>query len=163
MNGREKYYKRAKELISYDPLTGVLRWNGVRGNKIISSTNYQGYIRVGITVDGKLMRMLGHKIAWFILHNEIPEFIDHTNRDTSDNREVNIRKCTKSQNAMNRKRNISTKSGIRGITESNGRWLVRIQIDGNRVVIGRYDDISLAKSARDKAEIELFGEFRVKV
>ena len=154
------YYEKARELLSYCPQTGVMRWDSLRKGKALTSKNADGYLRVGITIEGKIMRMLVHRIAWFILHNEIPEFIDHPNRVRDDNREVNLRKCTKSQNAMNRKRNIKTVSGVRGITLANGKWLVRIQVDGKRVNLARLDSLDEAILVRDQAERQMFKEFR---
>jgi hypothetical protein len=153
-------YELAKSKVKYNACTGEMRWS--KSNKLITSMNGDGYLRLGINFNGRTFRMLQHKLAWFITFNEVPEFIDHPNRIRSDNRLCNLRECTQSQNAMNRVRDINTKTGLRGVTvDYKGRYLVRIQVDGKRIVLGRYDDFEEAKKVRMLAEKAYFKEFRV--
>ena len=60
-------------------------------------------------------RFLAHRIAYYMHHGEDPgEFmVDHINGDRSDNRIVNLRAVTASQNSMNRR--TTARSGHKGI------------------------------------------------
>jgi hypothetical protein len=93
-----------REYIKYDPDTGKLFWlnnappRGIAGNEITVKNN-RGYIFVSI----KGRRYMGHRLAWFITYGEWPQLeIDHINGNVSDNRIINLRKVTKSENAQNR-------------------------------------------------------------
>ena len=69
---------------------------GQVGRKL-GATNKRGY--VAICIDGKTY--YAHRLAWFYVHNEWPDEIDHINRNKSDNRIRNLRVCTRSENMLN--------------------------------------------------------------
>lgn len=55
------------------------------------------------------------------MHREImqakpDQLVDHVNRNRLDNRRSNLRFCTRSQNAMNKKRTIKNSTGLKGVT-----------------------------------------------
>ena len=60
----------------------------------------QGYLVTKIPT-GKCQRktVLFHRLA---LNPPVGKVVDHVNRDKSDNRRMNLRICTRSQNSMNR-------------------------------------------------------------
>jgi hypothetical protein len=68
-----------------------------RRNKgeILGNKDSNGHIQ--ITINKKLY--LAHRCAWLWFYGEWPEHdIDHINGDRSDNRLINLRKATRSQN-----------------------------------------------------------------
>src|ERR1035437_1342352 len=96
--------ERLKELLHYDPATGVFSWltnmkGGVRcGDVAGCKTGGQGYIR--IRLDDHCY--YGHRLAFFYVNDRWPAQIDHINRDRSCNAWLNLREATFSTNAQNR-------------------------------------------------------------
>lgn len=110
---------------SYDENTGkfTLTKSGGRGKKgeYVTSQDSHGYIRV--SVGGS--RYLGHRVAWLIMKGEWPECdIDHINGDRTDNRIVNLRKLSRSDNLVNQKKTRGV-SKHKGVTFSNGLWVAQ--------------------------------------
>lgn len=83
--------------------------------------------------------------------------VDHANANALDNRRVNLRVATRTQNnANNRRRN---PSGFRGVTPRGERWIARVMTGGRPMHLGVYDSLHEAARAYDAAARELFGEF----
>src|SRR6266446_8705973 len=107
-----------KKNIKYDPVTGHFTWIKKRKgrNHAIGSkagyTDAYGYLTIGINY--KIYK--AHRLAWLYMTGKWPKnFIDHINRDPSDNRWENLREATRSQNQINSKVPSSSKLGIKGI------------------------------------------------
>lgn len=93
-----------KSRLSYDPETGVfiwlrpyktfMRYLGKRAGHIEAC----GY-RV-VCIDRKIYKM--HRLAFLYMTGSFPKlFIDHINRNKDDNRWINLREVTKSENGHN--------------------------------------------------------------
>jgi len=93
-----------------------------------------------------------------------PMYVDHINGDKLDNRKLNLRLCTNSQNAMNRKLQNNNTSGSVGVSWSKSvqKWCAYIKINQKRIHLGVFDDINEAIKVRKNAEILYFKEFRKK-
>jgi hypothetical protein len=87
------------------------------------------------------------------------EHIDHKNQDTLDNRRCNLRKCTRSQNEMNKSKPKGCKSPYKGVSISSDGIYARIGIDGKRIYLGRFSTELDAARAYDHAARLHFGEF----
>lgn len=115
----------------YDPETGRLfhttSKGRVRAGQEVTAKEPNGYIRVQF----QRKKILGHRLAWFLYYKEQPpEYIDHINGDPTDNRIVNLRAATFSQNQHNRKRYANNKTGIKGISTCHGGYQATIAKDG---------------------------------
>lgn len=88
-------------------------------------------------------------------------FVDHFNHNGLDNRRVNLRICTNSQNQMNRKPNKNSRSKFKGIRlHKRGQvWEARIMLDGKSLYLGGFKKEIDAARAYNKAALEIFGEF----
>lgn len=86
--------------------------------------------------------------------------VDHINGNPYDNRRVNLRICTPSQNSANSARKDSN-SGVRGVyfDKRRNRYLVQITKDNKTYTLGRVVDFNEAVRLRFEAEDRLFGEF----
>lgn len=101
-----------KELLHYDPETGIFRWkvaltNSVGVGLVAGTLGSRGYwhIRIGGTT------YASHRLAWFYVHGEWPtQVIDHIDRDRSNNRIANLRDVSLSDNNRNRTVKEKTKS-----------------------------------------------------
>lgn len=98
------------------------------------------------------------------LHREIVRCpaglqVDHINGDTLDNRKVNLRIVTHSQNAKNRAPNKG--KSYKGIHQlkSSGKWQVRVTCNGSSDNLGTFKTFEEALSMRLHKERELFGEY----
>ena len=154
---------RLKELLDYNPETGLFTWkitrnNYVKSGRIAEAKTDEGYVT--ITVDGECWR--GHRLAWFYVHGVVPDReIDHINCVKSDNRIANLRLATRSENRRNRGLQKNNKSGVKGVSWSKAecRWDVRTRINGKQVFIGQFDSLEEAAEARKQFCAKAFGEF----
>lgn len=155
--------KRVRDLLNYDPATGIFTWRVTRtGYASVGSTagsmQKSGYFR--IKIDGKPQYL--HRLAWLHVHGSWPEnYIDHINGITADNRIRNLREASKAENLRNRPALSSNTSGKKGVSWHKGssKWQSRISIDGRRVHLGYYAAVDDAYAAYWKAAQELHGEF----
>lgn len=154
--------ERLREVLDYDPLTGMFTWK-VRRNKqsagsIAGSPDRQGHIRIGI--DGR--DYAAHRLAWLYVHGEWPpNDIDHKDRIKGRNALANLRPGTRSQNNANSKRRRDNLSGYKGVHfhKASGLWLAHIRKDGKRTSLGYFSTAQQAHEAYMAAATRLFGEF----
>jgi hypothetical protein len=143
-----KYKKEIYELIvkkgySYNPITGKIL---NPKNKIIGHETIYGYIVISPCLDNKYYKMFAHKFAWYYIHNEIPETIDHINRIKNDNRIENLRSVTLSENQWNR--------NAKGYNwkKSHNKYEVKIKVNNKHIWIGLFDTEIEASEAYLKAK-----------
>lgn len=149
---------RLKEVLSYDPATGIfinIVQRGQRGNigKETGIMHHSGYIHIAI--DNR--NYMAHRLAWLYMTGEFPpECIDHINGKRSDNRFSNIRLATKKQNNENIPLRSDNKSGHRGVHwyKQTNRWKASVKHNGNRISVGYFknieDAVKAVKEMRDK-------------
>lgn len=150
---------RLKELLHYDPETGVFTWVGksskMSHNVIVGglagSINGDGYLSIGI--DGK--RYQTHRLAFLYMEGYIPEnFVDHINRDRSDNRWCNLREVSNTCNVQNSNNRKDNTSGVKGVSWFSPRntWVARITYKGKRKPVKYTKDFIEAVCYRLAAE-----------
>ena len=152
-------YERAKELFSYSPETGELRWATKASRKVVPGAvagciTVHGYRQV--RVDGKFYK--AHRIAWLLRTGEWPEHeIDHANGVRDDNRWVNLREATSAENKQNMARRSDNTSGYTGVIfEKRVKlWEARVVMDGRIYSAGYFDTPEQAADAYAKAKSEL--------
>lgn len=87
------------------------------------------------------------------------EYVDHIDGDGLNNRRSNLRLANRYENQRNRPKNSNNKSGCKGVSWYNNKWVAQICVDGKNQHIGRFDKLEDAcKAYNDKAK-ELHGEF----
>ena len=106
-----------------------------------------------ICIKIKGVQYKAHRLAWLYTKGYWPKNqIDHINHNNSDNRIVNLRDASHSENQRNAKRAKTNTSGYTGVHKSNNRkWVVRLSDKSKSVYIGTYSDINKAIEAREKA------------
>ncbi len=154
--------ERLRELLSYDPATGVFTRVKTTCSRLkpgceAGTVSVYGYVR--IQVDGRIYP--AHHLAWLYVHGEWPVgIIDHANGERSDNSLANLRPATISQNKANSRLRQDNQSGFKGAYRaSNGRWRAQIRCHGRLRSLGRFATAEQAHAAYVKAAAELFGEF----
>lgn len=140
---------RLRELLWYDPETGVFTWLVSRGSvaagKVAGTRHGQGYIT--ISIDGCLH--LGHRLAVLYMTGDWPPAdVDHKYGIRHDNRWTEIRQATVSQNLQNQRRaHARNKSGLLGVSQKGRRWAAKIQVNGENLCLGTFDTPELAHAA----------------
>lgn len=105
----------------------------------------------------------GSKILMHRVINKTPDYLqtDHINRNRLDNRKINLRNATVSENQTNRLSLYNT-TGYRGVFRGKGgAWRVRIQVKGEKINIGSFKSIKEAAIAYNKKALEIYGDFAV--
>ncbi|HUW14188.1 MAG TPA: HNH endonuclease, partial [Anaerolineae bacterium] len=118
-----------------------------------------GYYAIrGIWINGKTRRVYMHRL---ILNLPPDMQTDHINGNGLDNRRLNLRVCTQSQNNANRRKWVSCSSQYKGITwdKLRGKWQARINLNGEQKHLGRFDDEHEAAVAYNEAATKLFDGF----
>ena len=85
---------------------------------------------------------------------------DHINGDGLDNRKINLRTCTASQNAMNSKTPKNNSSGFKGVywRKDIEKWRAKIGVNRKTIHIGNYDSKIKAARAYNEAALKYHGE-----
>lgn len=141
---------RLKELLHYDPATGVFinaRQRGQRGahGAVAGSKNSRGYVR--IKIEGT--KYFAHRLAWLHEYGIFPSAqIDHIDRNPANNKLNNLRVVTCSENMQNTGTYRTSVSGYKGVTWCNQRckWRARISVDGKHYFLGAFDDAIVASN-----------------
>jgi hypothetical protein len=159
--------ERLKEVLFYNPDTGEFFWRVTLSNRAqagsVAGAKAKGdYIRINI--DGR--RYLAHRLAWFYVTGEWPpRHIDHRDTNRRNNRFVNFRLATDSQNGANRKENRNNSSGFKGVVVDRRRlhmarpFSARIKVKRRMINIGTFETAKDAHAAYCAAAQKHFGEF----
>jgi hypothetical protein len=91
--------------------------------------------------------------------------VDHKDGNGMNNRRLNLRSASNTQNQHNAKISKVNTSGSKGVhwRADIGKWAARIRVNGNRKTLGFFSDIQSAAAAYEAASKQFHGEFgRVK-
>ena len=151
-----------KELLDYDPETGVFRCKVSRGKRragaIAGSPDKDGYILLSIYKKP----YKAHRLAFLYMVGKFPKnYTDHINGIVNDNRWENLREATSSQNSCNRRRMRGKESGLKGVTwhKKSKKWEARVVLNGKHNYIGLFVDKNIAVKAVKDLRDKLHGDF----
>jgi hypothetical protein len=143
--------QRLRELLHYDPETGVFTWKVANGTRAkvgaIAGSLSKGYILVRVDA----LNRRAHRLAWFYVNGEWPtDEIDHINGDKSDNRICNLRCVSRSVNLQNQRQPRSDNArglylGV-GWDKARQKWRAQIK-DGKNTFLGRFNSQEEASEA----------------
>ena len=151
-----------KEILRYDPESGEFYWAKPGRKRVMSrpagnlAPNGYRYIRVS----GKLV--CAHRLAFLYMTGEMPDgSVDHINGDRADNRWMNLRLASRSENACNSRLSSRNTSGKKGVSwyAPGAKWRATIQKNGKCHSLGYFDTVDQAEAARISAAEKLHGEF----
>lgn len=158
-----------KELLEYDPETGIFKWkqrsekwfkrqqdyktwnNKFQGTVAGTIDKSNGYIRISIFK--KLT--YAHRLAFVYMCDVEPVEVDHLNHIRTDNRWQNLRDISHDENTRNVSVGIRGKFGVMGVSwySTNGKWRAYIHENGF-IHLGYFENFEDAVSARKEAEVK---------
>lgn len=156
--------EKLRELLHYDPETGVFTWtvkpaNSAKAVTVAGHTGVIGYRH--IRVHGKLH--LAHRLAWLYVYGTWPNGnLDHINRTRSDNRIANLREADHQQNGRNMSKRLDNTSGHPGVAWScrKSKWRARIVHNHLDFHLGYFTTLEDAVAARKAGELKYWGANR---
>jgi hypothetical protein len=148
-----------RDLLDYDPETGIFRWKVNKNSQAMAGDIAGGITRSRyrqIAIYGR--KYYAHRLAWFYVYGSWPsEVVDHIDGDSRNNAISNLRECSQRQNTQNRRPNKTNPLGLLGVTfdKSRGMYKAAIGHNGRRLNVGRYNTALEASEAYWKAKKEL--------
>jgi hypothetical protein len=144
--------ERLKELLHYDPETGVFTWIKPAARRtakgaIAGHRNDDWYSQIGI--EGNVY--LSHRLAWLYVYGYFPEnCLDHIDRNPSNNKISNLREISQQCNLRNTGNPKNNKSGVKGVYFStiSGKWIAQVKVIGSVKRLGYYISFENAVCAR---------------
>lgn len=152
--------QRLRELLDYNPETGVFtwrvdvgRWGRIKAGTATGSPDAFGHLR--IQVDGTLY--YSHRLAWLYMTGTWPENeVDHRDTVPHNNKWINLRDKTHRVNTENRRRPThGKKSGMPigvSVDKRDGAIRADITVDGRAISLGRHPTPEIAHAAYLKAK-----------
>lgn len=112
-----------REVLNYDPETGVFTWRLSTGQRskpgrIAGSLDHQGYTRIGV-LDSYYS---AHRLAWLYMAGEWPALIDHLDGNRSNNRFSNLRVVNQKTNSENQRTHGRGSTSRRPGRLPNSQW-----------------------------------------
>lgn len=156
-------------VLYYNPLSGNFIWR--------TSPSPMARVRAG-DMAGRIRRV-GHdrrpyryitihqhtygaqRLAFLYIKGHWPDNqMDHKDGNSLNNRWLNLRECTRSQNAANSGPQKNNKLGIKGVwRRKRGKFRSGIRVYGKRINLGTFDTLEVAAHAYQRAAKMYFGEF----
>jgi len=136
--------ERLRQVLRYEPETGGFYWihrdtHKQKLGQYASIVRSNGYLN--ICIDGQYYYT--HRLAWFYVHGEWPNIIDHINGEKFDNRIKNLRDVNTQTNLQNLKKAMVTNksTGILGVRKLRGKFLAQITIEGKETHFGTFNSV----------------------
>lgn len=104
-----------------------------------------------------------HRLVWLYHYGRFAKEIDHINGNKKDNRIENLRSCTRQENLYNSKKRKDNKTGYKGVVYCPVNpfrpYRAQIRVNGKRIYLGFYDNLTDAGEAYMRAAEKYAGTF----
>lgn len=153
--------ERLKELLTYNPETGLFYWNlsvgGSASGSQAGTITLTGYVQ--IRIDNKSYK--AHRLAWLYENGKLPKVIDHANGIKTDNRISNLRKASYLKNNWNRSIQKNSTTGVKGVTfnKKDKKYHASVSKNYKRFFVGVFDSLCEAEREVKAFRQKLHGEF----
>ena len=158
--------ERLRELLHYDPDTGVWTWLDPRANGVRIG-DAAGWVENGrrrIHINSR--NYLSAPLAWLYMTGGWPKLeIDHRDLDKLNDRWSNLREATHAQNIHNRRADKDSLTGVKGVSIHRNRrgraaaWRVCIAANGKRRRALCHGTLGEAGALYEQWARELHGDF----
>ncbi len=152
--------ERLKELLDYNPSTGVFTWK-VRPSRSVKIGDVAGKTNTYIQIRIDWVSYQAHRLAWMYMTGEDPgeTQIDHFDENKHNNAFINLRKATHGQNKSNQGARKHNKTGKKGVYKVKNRYRAAITSNGKVIRLGSYKTLEEAHKAYCEAADKYHGEF----
>lgn len=152
-----------RHLLNYDPKTGIFVWREREDAKKAWIARFSGKQTGCLNVYGYLVIKIcgqaapSHRLAWLYVYGRWPDHeIDHINGVKTDNRIINLRDVSRSENQQNLSYPQSnSRSGIRGVVQRGNKWLAVIMLNQKQIYLGQFCTKDEAAAAYETAKTKL--------
>jgi hypothetical protein len=135
--------------------------------KTISKKAKEGKKAGGIVPNGYISvsflrhKTYAHRVIFLMHYGYLPEVIDHIDCNPLNNKIENLRAATKSQNGMNRGKQVNNSSGYKGVYFSKARkkWIAQIKINQKMKYLGGFVEKDDAHKCYLEASKDIHKEF----
>jgi len=161
IDNKELTQESLKELLHYNPMTGIFTW--IKPRQGVSVGSYAGkeiynrsknrYVRIRLL--GK--QYMAHRLAFLYITGEWPrKVVDHINGVGRDNRWGNLRDVTQQENCRNSRVSKQAPGKVSGVhwNKDYEWWEARIGVGGKQVFLENTYSKEEAIKARKAAEIK---------
>jgi hypothetical protein len=127
-----------KKRLSYNEETGLFDRVFPKNTPVGATVNDEGYLN--ILVNNQLHR--AHRLVWLYVHGVFPtKYIDHINGIRNDNRLINLREVSNTENLHNQKIRLTNTSGFKGVSWSKQRqkWQAQCCVNYIKTHLGYFD------------------------
>ena len=154
MNTQPITAEEIRELMDYDPETGICRWKVRRGSSNIGGEvghiTSEGYRATKI--NRKFYKV--HNLIWLYVYGKFPDgVIDHKNRIRDDNTLENLRDVTRAANNQNAKPK-KNKTGFFGVALKGEKFTAAIRILKKTIYLGIFNTPEEAHAAYIEAKLK---------
>jgi len=137
--------------------------------KLVKNYNYGFYVKADFInpINGKKSLLSMHRLIMLVNDPKIE--VDHKNRNTLDNRRVNLRVCNRTQNTINRAASgvskylgvyfLLNKRELKSGIKYYSKWRAAINVKGTKIYLGNYNNEIDAAIAYNVAAKKYHGEF----
>ena len=142
--------ERLRELLDYNPITGLFTWRRTHHPKCqkgaVAGTKGTAQYTV-ICIDRVLH--YAHRLAFLHVTGEWPvELVDHRDGDKHNNAWANLRNGPQALNMQNRKRATkASKTGVLGVMKRRNRFVAQVSSQTGNAFVGSYKTIEEAQEA----------------
>lgn len=158
--------QRLRSIFLYAPRKGVFYWidppsthGDLVGEEAGSLAYANGKPYHSIQIGGRKIKR--SRLAFLWMEGRCPsDQIDHINGDSTDDRWLNLREATATENAWNHKTRSKRSSLPMGVrTTSAGRFTARIGYCGKQIALGTFDTAEEAAHAYQNARVKFYGTY----
>jgi hypothetical protein len=161
--------EKLQELLDYDPETGIAIWRSRAGTDRYTNRfnrHYAGKVAGGCK-GGKYLwvsiqneNFMLHRVIFKLMTGYDPELVDHINGDKHDNRWLNLREASPSQNRCNTAVTKRSLSGIKGVRQApSGKWQGIVTKTQKVYRTKLYVTAEEAKAELEHIRLQIHGEF----
>mgnify|MGYP003655310398 FL=1 len=121
---------------------GRLIWkNGRREGLEAGYHSDNGYCYINFKLGGNSLRMMRHRIIFYMFNSYLPDLVDHIDQNTRNDEIENLREADKSLNALNTPPRSNNKTGYKGVHKYKGKYRASVYNKGKKVHLGSFCEV----------------------